>query len=330
MKNVHVSVQEAGNEIVFLRRVEPGSADKSYGIEVARLAGLPHDVIVRAREILRRHEQSEEKLTAELSPGVAAAAPAADQLHGDRRIGARSAAQRGLEPADAARSAESARGAAEAALMNKTARRERDARAGNDVGHVGGRNRRGARAHLRRAAGDLSRSSKRIITFLSRRTCAKQILRLANGGATTTAEISGLNFVLGEEFARAAIAACKKCGHAARRDLADRLARPDRLSSGRAGAIDQAPGAWPPRCRSANQHDRRAHRNSHDCEFPPGGHGRGRTGRAAGPVCRLSALSRCAARPRGAEYRRNRQRDGDSRGAAARKTCSPSTPARET
>ena len=41
VKNVHVSVHEAGNEIVFLRRVEPGSADKSYGIEVARLAGLP-------------------------------------------------------------------------------------------------------------------------------------------------------------------------------------------------------------------------------------------------------------------------------------------------
>jgi DNA mismatch repair protein MutS len=75
VKNVHVSVQEAGSEIVFLRRVEPGSADKSYGIEVARLAGLPNDVIVRAREILRRHEQSEEKLTEELSPGAALPAP---------------------------------------------------------------------------------------------------------------------------------------------------------------------------------------------------------------------------------------------------------------
>jgi DNA mismatch repair protein MutS len=77
VKNVHVSVEEAGHEIVFLRRVEPGSADKSYGIEVARLAGLPNDVIVRAREILRRHEQSEEKLSEELSPG--AAPPAAQQ-----------------------------------------------------------------------------------------------------------------------------------------------------------------------------------------------------------------------------------------------------------
>jgi len=75
VKNVHVSVREAGSEIVFLRRVEPGSADKSYGIEVARLAGLPQRVIERAREILRRHEQSEEKLTEELSPGAKPQAP---------------------------------------------------------------------------------------------------------------------------------------------------------------------------------------------------------------------------------------------------------------
>ena len=75
VKNVHVSVQETGNEIVFLRRVEPGSADKSYGIEVARLAGLPDEVIVRAREILKVHEQSEEELTEVLSPGAAPAVP---------------------------------------------------------------------------------------------------------------------------------------------------------------------------------------------------------------------------------------------------------------
>ncbi|HTV60576.1 MAG TPA: DNA mismatch repair protein MutS [Verrucomicrobiae bacterium] len=77
VKNVHVSVQEAGNEIVFLRRVEMGSADKSYGIDVARLAGLPQPVIDRAREILRRHEQSEDRLTEELSPGAAAPRAAA-------------------------------------------------------------------------------------------------------------------------------------------------------------------------------------------------------------------------------------------------------------
>src|ERR1700678_1033308 len=76
VKNVHVSVQEAGSEIVFLWRVQPARADKSYGIEGARLAGLPTDVIARAREILRRHEQSEEKLSHELSPGSNTGGPA--------------------------------------------------------------------------------------------------------------------------------------------------------------------------------------------------------------------------------------------------------------
>ncbi|MGB7682107.1 MAG: DNA mismatch repair protein MutS [Candidatus Acidiferrales bacterium] len=71
VRNVHVSVREVGNEIIFLRRVEPGSADKSYGIEVARLAGLPASVIARAREVLRKHERSEHKLSEELTPGAA-------------------------------------------------------------------------------------------------------------------------------------------------------------------------------------------------------------------------------------------------------------------
>ncbi len=70
VKNVHVSVKETPNEIIFLRKVEPGSADKSYGIEVARLAGLPKSVIERAREVLLRHEQSEHELSETLSPGA--------------------------------------------------------------------------------------------------------------------------------------------------------------------------------------------------------------------------------------------------------------------
>ncbi len=67
VKNYHVSVKESGANIIFLRRVEPGSADKSYGIEVARLAGLPMAVIERAREILKRHEQSEHTLSERLA-----------------------------------------------------------------------------------------------------------------------------------------------------------------------------------------------------------------------------------------------------------------------
>ncbi len=75
VRNVHVTVHEAGNEIIFLRRVESGSADKSYGIEVARLAGLPPAVVERAREILRQHERSEHKLSEELTPGAVPPAP---------------------------------------------------------------------------------------------------------------------------------------------------------------------------------------------------------------------------------------------------------------
>ncbi len=50
--NMNVSVREAGEEIVFLRRLERGGADRSYGIQVARLAGLPPEVLARARMIL--------------------------------------------------------------------------------------------------------------------------------------------------------------------------------------------------------------------------------------------------------------------------------------
>jgi len=71
VKNIHVAVRETSTGIVFLKHVEAGSADRSYGIEVARLAGLPPAVIERAREILLRHERSEHELTERLSPGAA-------------------------------------------------------------------------------------------------------------------------------------------------------------------------------------------------------------------------------------------------------------------
>jgi len=50
--NYNVVVKEIGDDIVFLRRLEPGAADRSYGIQVGRLAGLPESVVARAREIL--------------------------------------------------------------------------------------------------------------------------------------------------------------------------------------------------------------------------------------------------------------------------------------
>jgi DNA mismatch repair protein MutS len=70
VKNVHVSARETSTGIVFLKRVETGSADKSYGIEVARMAGLPPEVIARAREVLARHEQAERQLSERLTPGT--------------------------------------------------------------------------------------------------------------------------------------------------------------------------------------------------------------------------------------------------------------------
>jgi len=71
VRNLHVSVKEAGDQVIFLRKVEPGRADRSYGIEVARLAGLPVSVIERAREILALHERSEHAVTEELTPHAA-------------------------------------------------------------------------------------------------------------------------------------------------------------------------------------------------------------------------------------------------------------------
>src|SRR6185295_2321308 len=56
VRNISVAVREHKGEIVFLRRVVPGGASKSYGIDVARLAGLPRSVIARAREIMDQLE----------------------------------------------------------------------------------------------------------------------------------------------------------------------------------------------------------------------------------------------------------------------------------
>ncbi len=68
VRNLRVSVKEAGDRIIFLRKVEPGKADRSYGIEVARLAGLPVAVIERALEVLKFHERTEHEVTEELAP----------------------------------------------------------------------------------------------------------------------------------------------------------------------------------------------------------------------------------------------------------------------
>jgi DNA mismatch repair protein MutS len=68
VRNLRVAVKEAADKIIFLHKIEPGKANRSYGIEVARLAGLPATVIDRAREILKLHERTEHRTVEELSP----------------------------------------------------------------------------------------------------------------------------------------------------------------------------------------------------------------------------------------------------------------------
>jgi DNA mismatch repair protein MutS len=71
LKNLHVSVNESPQGIVFLHRIEQGPASRSYGIDVARLAGLPPAVIHRARQVLKQHERSErQNVAAETEPAL--------------------------------------------------------------------------------------------------------------------------------------------------------------------------------------------------------------------------------------------------------------------
>ncbi len=69
VKNLTVSVREWNDEVIFLRKIVPGRADQSYGIQVGRLAGLPASVIDRAKQILANLEASE--LNAEGKPSIA-------------------------------------------------------------------------------------------------------------------------------------------------------------------------------------------------------------------------------------------------------------------
>ena len=71
VRNYNVAVREWNDQIIFLRKIQPGAADKSYGIQVARLAGLPKEIVDRAKEILANLEASE--LNAQGKPRLAEA-----------------------------------------------------------------------------------------------------------------------------------------------------------------------------------------------------------------------------------------------------------------
>lgn len=84
IKNLHIKVKEWNDQIIFLRKIDAGSCDHSYGIQVARLAGVPRKVIIRAREILANLENME--LTPDHKPvlarrreGLAAGVPPGEQ-----------------------------------------------------------------------------------------------------------------------------------------------------------------------------------------------------------------------------------------------------------
>ena len=76
--NCNIAVREWNDDIIFLRKIIPGPADQSYGIQVARLAGLPEPILKRAREILANLENSE--LTAEGKPALAEKRPRSHKL----------------------------------------------------------------------------------------------------------------------------------------------------------------------------------------------------------------------------------------------------------
>lgn len=70
VRNLNVAVREKGDEILFLRKIVEGGADRSYGIQVARLAGLPRDVIVRSKEVLSRLESGDPQESGEITPST--------------------------------------------------------------------------------------------------------------------------------------------------------------------------------------------------------------------------------------------------------------------
>ena len=75
VKNYNIAVKKRGDKMIFLRKIVPGATDDSYGIEVAKLAGIPNAVVTRAREILRELEEAGGKA----APAVICA-PADDQI----------------------------------------------------------------------------------------------------------------------------------------------------------------------------------------------------------------------------------------------------------
>jgi DNA mismatch repair protein MutS len=83
VKNFNIAVKEWNDEIIFLRKLVPGGTNRSYGIQVARLAGIPAEVIARARKILYGIESGEHALPTGQRPSASPSAPVQlDLFHG--------------------------------------------------------------------------------------------------------------------------------------------------------------------------------------------------------------------------------------------------------
>lgn len=86
VRNFTVAVREVGDQVLFLHRLIPGGADRSYGIEVGRLAGLPNAVITRAKEVLRLLEGEGEQMAARLTSEGQSAPASAKSRRGPRMV----------------------------------------------------------------------------------------------------------------------------------------------------------------------------------------------------------------------------------------------------
>ena len=79
VRNANVAVAEDGEQLIFLRKVVPGGADRSYGVHVARMAGVPKSIVRRAAEVLKEleaggHKERRRPVMADLGPGADATA----------------------------------------------------------------------------------------------------------------------------------------------------------------------------------------------------------------------------------------------------------------
>jgi DNA mismatch repair protein MutS len=64
IKNFHVNVKEQDNKVIFLRKLKPGGSEHSFGIHVARMAGIPKTVLNRSDELLKDLERGREQMSA--------------------------------------------------------------------------------------------------------------------------------------------------------------------------------------------------------------------------------------------------------------------------